>query len=95
MLYSLTSRHETHVKPFFYHSSGPVKDSVDDEIRLIVDPARHRFGSVVDLSVAHSVCAGSDINRFRTVLFNLNVAKEAEVSSLIQAAVDNVLRGAR
>ena len=76
-------------------SPGPVKDSVDEEIKLILDPARQRFGSVVDLSVAHSVCTGSDINRFRTVLFNLNVAKEAEVSSKIQAAVDNVLRGAR
>ena len=47
------------------------------------------------MAVAHAVCAGRDVERFRTVLFNLNVAKEAEVNAMLNAAVDNALKGAR
>lgn len=47
------------------------------------------------MAVAHAVCAGRDVERFRTVLFNLNVAKETEVSALLHSAVDNALKGAR
>ena len=75
--------------------SGEIRDDQGEELKLVIDPQRRRLGSSVDMAVAHAVCSGRDVDQFRALLFNLNIAKETEVCALLNASIDNALKGAR
>ena len=75
--------------------SGELRDDQGEELKLVIDPQRRRLGSTVDIAVAHAVCSGWDVDQFRALLFNLNIAKETEVGALLNASIDNALKGAR
>ena len=66
----------------------------NQQLKLLPDPERKRLGAQVDFRVARSIC-GSDVNHFRSLLRDLNAAKEAQIQNDIHYAVDNVLKGAR
>lgn len=84
------------LEEFESHEVADVSDCNNnklEELKLMLDPERHRFGSTIDMKIAKTSC--KDKNELREKLNALNSRAYDECQDHLSNAVNNVLSGAK